>query len=441
LQDCLAMLYINPEAVKEHILLCAAHQYEEGDVQHWWHPERIGTRTNITDDLLFLPLLVTEYIKHTGDFGILDEKAPYLRSPVLKKDEHSRYENPEVSPVNDTIYMHCVKALETAIIRRSHRGLSLIGGGDWNDALDKVGHKGEGESVWLSMFLCYCLNEFLPLVRSPELAAEYKNEIIELKKVINEFGWDGEWFRRAYFDNGYPLGSVLSKECKIDILSQAWAVISEICDQNRAKLALQSAEDRLVDYKYRVVKLMDPPIKELPAGYIRNYPKGVRENGGQYTHAAAWFVWALILNGQKDKAYKVLELLNPINHCLTKEQVNIYKGEPYVVPADVYSNELFYGRAGWTYYTGAAAWIYKIVIENLLGIKRRGRKLLINPNLPESWDKCEVEYNYEGNIIRITIINKGLKEPVLTIDGRRYDNMNYLTLNKSLSSSQIIVEV
>lgn len=441
LQDCLAVLYINPQLVKEHIILCAAHQYEEGDVQHWWHPERMGTRTNITDDLLFLPLVVTEYIKYTGDFGILDEKAPYLRSPILKKDEHSRYENPEVSPIADTIYTHCIKALETAIIRRSHRGLSLIGGGDWNDALDKVGHKGEGESVWLSMFLCYCLNEFLPLVRSPELSAEYKNEIIELKRVINEYGWDGEWFRRAYFDNGYPLGSVQSKECKIDILSQAWAVLSDISDENRTRLALQSAEDRLVDYKYRVVKLMDPPIKQLQAGYIRNYPKGVRENGGQYTHAAAWFVWALIQSGQKDKAHRVLELLNPINHCLTKEAVERYKGEPYVVPADVYSNELFYGRAGWTYYTGSAAWMYKVVIENVLGIKRRGRKLIIEPNLPSTWDKCEVEYDYEGNKILITIINKGLKEPVISIDGIKYHNINYLTLNKTLSQSQIVVEV
>lgn len=441
LQDCLTVLYISPQAVKEHILLCAAHQYEEGDVQHWWHPERIGTRTNMTDDLLFLPLLVTEYIKYTGDFGILDEKAPYLRSPILKKNEHSRYENPEISPITDTIYMHCIKALETAIIRRSHRGLSLIGGGDWNDALDKVGHKGEGESVWLSMFLCYCLNEFLPLVRSPELATEYKNEIIALKKAVYDFGWDGEWYRRAYFDNGYPLGSLESKECKIDLLSQAWAVISEIGDNERARLALQSAEDRLVDYKYRIVKLMDPPIKELPAGYIRNYPKGVRENGGQYTHAAAWFVMALIQNGQKDKAYRVIELLNPINHCLTKEQINRYKGEPYVVPADVYSNEIFYGRAGWTYYTGSAAWMYKVVIENVLGIKRRGRKLIIEPNLPSAWDKCEIAYEYQGNIINITIINKGLKEPILSIDGIKYNNINYVTLNKSLSSSQIIVEV
>ncbi|HEY8443830.1 MAG TPA: glucoamylase family protein [Clostridia bacterium] len=441
LQDCLAVIYINPQLVKEHILLCAAHQYEEGDVQHWWHPERMGTRTNITDDLLFLPLLVTEYIKFTGDFGILDEKVPYLRSPVLKKDEHSRYENPEVSPITDNIYTHCVKALETAIIRRSHRGLSLIGGGDWNDALDKVGHMGEGESVWLSMFLCYILNEFLPLVRSPQLAAEYKNEIIELKKVINEYGWDGEWFRRAYFDNGYPLGSVQSKECKIDILSQAWAVISDICDENRAKLALQSAEDRLIDYKYRIVRLMDPPIKRLPAGYIKDYPKGVRENGGQYTHAAAWYVWALILNNQKDKAFRVFELLNPINHCLTKEAVERYKGEPYVVPADVYSNELFYGRAGWTYYTGSAAWMYKVVIENILGIKRRGRKLIIEPNLPSAWEKCEIEYDYEGSKIKITILNKGLKEPVLSIDGIKYHNINYLTLNKSLSQSEIVVEV
>ncbi|NLC16703.1 MAG: hypothetical protein GX756_02350 [Clostridiales bacterium] len=441
LQDCLAVLYIDPQAVKEHILLCAAHQYEEGDVQHWWHPERIGTKTIITDDLLFLPLLVMEYIKYTGDFGILDEKAPYLRSPALAKDEYSRYENPEVSPINDTIYMHCVKALELAILRRSHRGLSLIGGGDWNDALDKVGHKGEGESVWLSMFLCYCLNEFLPLVRSSALISEYKNEIIELKKAVNEFCWDGEWYRRAYFDNGYPLGSVESRECKIDLLSQAWAIISEIGDEDRAKTALKSAEDRLVDYEYRIIKLMDPPIKELPAGYIKNYPKGVRENGGQYTHAALWYVLALIKNGQKDKAYKALELINPITHCLTKEQVERYKGEPYVVPADVYSNELFYGQAGWTYYTGSAAWMYKVVIEYILGIKRRGRKLIIESNLPSAWDKCEVLYDYNGSQINIAILNKGLKEPILSIDGIKYHNINYITLNKSLSSSQIVVEV
>lgn len=441
LQDCLTVLYINSDLVREHIIRCASHQYEEGDVQHWWHPQRKGTRTFMTDDLLFLPLLVAEYIKYTGDFDILDEKVPYLRSPALKPGEHSRYEEPEISHISDTVYMHCIRAFETAILRRSHRGLSLIGSGDWNDAMDKVGPKGEGESIWLSMFLCYCLNEFLPLVRSAALISEYKNEIIELKKAVREYGWDGEWYRRAYFDNGYPLGSIDSKECKIDILSQAWAVISNIGDDIRAKKALSSAEERLVDYEYKIVKLMDPPIKELDAGYISNYPKGVRENGGQYTHAAVWFAQALILNGQKDKGYKILDLINPMTHTMTFDDVQRYKGEPYVMAADVYSNPLFLGRAGWTYYTGTASWMYKVLIENVLGIKRRGRKLLIEPSLPSSWKECEVIYNYDGSEIKIKIVNKGNNQPTLYIDDRIYYNINYLTLNHSLSRSKIVVEI
>lgn len=441
LQDCLAVLYINPELVKEHILRCSAHQYEEGDVQHWWHPQRKGTRTNMTDDLLFLPLLVTEYIKYTGDFSILDEKTSFLRSPLLREGEHSRYEEPEISHITDTVYMHCIKALETAILRRSHRGLSLIGGGDWNDAMDKVGHNGEGESVWLSMFLCYCINEFLPLVRSSALITEYKNEIIELKKAVREFGWDGEWYRRAYFDSGYPLGSIESKECKIDILSQAWAVISNIDDDMRLKKALSSAQERLIDYEYRIVKLMDPPIKELDAGYIRNYPKGVRENGGQYTHAAVWYAQALILNGQNDKGYQILDLINPITHTMTKEGIERYKGEPYVMAADVYANPMFLGRAGWTYYTGTAAWMYKVLIEDVLGLKRRGRKLIIEPSMPSSWDECDVIYNYNGIDIKIKIKNTGKNQPIIYIDNRIYNNINYITLNQSLAQSEIVVEI
>lgn len=441
LQDCLAMLYVDAEAVREHILRCSRHQYEEGDVQHWWHPEKKGTRTFITDDLLFLPYVCAEYIKHTADYGILDEITPYLSSPALKQNEKNRYEDPLISKMSDTVYMHCIKAIELAIIRRSHRGLSLIGGGDWNDAFDHVGHKGEGESIWLSMFLYFCINNFLPLVRSSELSTEYKNELIELKKAVENFGWDGEWYRRAYFDNGYPLGSKDSKECKIDILSQAWAIISGLSNSQRAQQALDAVEENLIDNEYRIIKLMNPPIKELDAGYISNYPKGVRENGGQYTHAAIWYALALIMNGQNDKAYKAIDMINPITHCTTSQGIEQYKGEPYIVSADVYSTTQYRGRAGWTYYTGASSWMYKIIIENIFGIKRRGRKLIIEPSLPSSWDKCIVSYRYEGVSIEINIVNKRLKEPVLNIDGRIYYNLNYITLNQSLSKSKIIVEV
>lgn len=440
LQDCLALLHFEPDMVREHILRCCEHQYEEGDVQHWWHPERTGTRTKITDDLLYLTWVVAEYVLVTGDYSILDEVTPYLKSHELNENEKSRYETPQVSMYADTVYMHCIKTLELAISRRSNRGLSLIGGGDWNDSFDEVGINGEGESIWLSMFLYFCLKTFLPLVRSSELSTEFKNEMISLKKAIESYGWDGQWYRRAYFDDGSPLGSRESKECKIDILSQAWAIISEAAQLERANIAMAMAERSLVDYNYKLVKLFTPPIKELKAGYVKDYPLGIRENGGQYTHAALWYTLACFRQGNKDKAYKILEMLLPPVHCDSLESIKIYKGEPYAVAADIYTNPKFYGQAGWTQYTGAASWMYKIAIENLIGIKKRGKKLIIEPNLPSHWKECTVSYRYNNTDIKIKIISKG-GEYSLTIDGRKYFNINYVTLSDSLYKSDIIVEV
>ncbi|MGI6176117.1 MAG: GH36-type glycosyl hydrolase domain-containing protein [Christensenellales bacterium] len=407
LQDCLALLYTDPQRVRAHILLCAQHQFEEGDVQHWWHPPQRGVRTRISDDLLFLPYITAAYLDITQDYGILEETRPYLSAPVLQLEEEERYDTPALTTYEETLYDHCVRAIEKT--GYGERGLPLIGGGDWNDGFNKIGIGGRGESVWLGFFLYDVLKKWIPIAqkRGDSVYHEWSKRIEMLSEAVEQ-SWDGAWYRRAYFDDGTPVGSVESLECSIDIISQAWAVISQAGDAQRARQAYQSAL-KLVDEEAGIIKLMWPPFNswEKNPGYIKGYIPGIRENGGQYTHAAIWMIWAAVLQKDNELASKLFNLVNPINHARTDMEALRYKAEPYVIAADVYSNPHHNGRGGWTWYTGSAAWMYYVGLEGIIGLKKRGAAYYIEPCLPRSWDEVKVTLRAGATVYHIRIHNEG----------------------------------
>ena len=410
LQDCLAMIYSDTEKVKKHILLCAAHQYEEGDVMHWWHPEKFGVRTRISDDKLFLPYVVVNYIKHTGDYSILEDKIEYLKSLPLNSNEHARLEIPETSTEKFTLTDHMLKALDNAL-KFGENDLLLIGAGDWNDGFDNIGKNGKGESIWLSMFCYEVINEILPYV-SYDKKPYYIECATRLKKAVNKY-FTGDRFIRCITDEGEILGQETSIVCKTDILTQSFSAFSDITDNEKRDIALGTAEN-LVDYDNGIVKLLDPPFKSNKFyGYISSYPEGVRENGGQYTHAAVWFIRALSKAGFSEKAYNILNLIIPFNKCLKSEDYEKYKGEPYVIAADVYTNKDNYGRMGWSWYTGSAAWLYKTILEDIIGIRIEQNYLIIEPKLPESIGSCSVEYKYKNAVYKIKIIKCGSAKTII----------------------------
>jgi len=353
LQDCMNIVDLAPELLKKQIILSCQHQYVEGDVQHWWHNipnnefhAHNGVRTKITDDRLFLPLAVAEYIEATGDKEILETETHFIESEPLN-EQHERYELPKVSEEKASVLEHCKRAIEVSLNFGEH-GLPLIGGGDWNDGLSNVGLKGKGESVWLGWFLIYVIEKF-------KLYADYTEYLPKLKEACNN-AWDGEWFLRGYYDNEEPLGSKASEECKIDAISQCWAVISGAGEPEKVKKAMQSVEEYLIDKEERIIKLLTPPFQNTTQtpGYIKSYLAGVRENGGQYSHAAAWVIWALYKIGEIEKAKELWEMILPINR---KEE---YGAEPYVMAADIYSGLDVLGVGGWSWYTGASGWMYRI---------------------------------------------------------------------------------
>lgn len=427
LQDCLALVYSDPALVKEHILRCAGHQFKEGDVQHWWHPERRGVRTKISDDLLFLPYTACRYAEITGDREIFDLKAPYLtgRMPDKEKDI---YEEPAVEG-EASLYDHCVRALRRAMRTGGH-GLPLMGTGDWNDGMDEIGSQGRGESVWLGWFLLDVIGEFLPVARARGDMA-FAEELVffahGLKQAL-EKAWDGRWYLRAITDGGKKIGSAESYECRIDAISQAWSVISGMGEPDRQKTAMESVMELLVDRSAGIVRLLWPPFdKHEPyAGYIQRYPGGLRENGGQYTHAAVWVLKALAMLGEADKAGEVMSMLNPVNHALTTQQACVYKGEPYVAAGDVYSCGENAGRCGWSWYTGAAAWMYAVFLEDILGIRVCGDKITFQPCLPPEWDRASVEYAYGQSVYKIEIFNPERRSTgvrSLLLDGNAVDEI------------------
>lgn len=424
LQDSLNAIYISPELTKRQLLLHAAHQFKEGDVLHWWHPgagDR-GVRTRFTDDRLWLPYVLLEYLERTGDYGILHLEAPYLEGDELPPGEDERYFTPRLSMETGTLYEHCLRAIEISLKFGRH-GLPLIGSGDWNDGMSTVGNRGQGESVWLGWFIYYILKKFVPVCRrmeDEERARRYEEIAFKLGEALEREGWDGAWYRRAYFDDGTPLGSAVNSECSIDSLAQSWAVIAGNRRVERRETAMAAVEQNLVDRDLGLIKLFTPPFEngDLEPGYIKGYVAGVRENGGQYTHAAAWVIKAFAMLGQGDKAGELFHMINPINHARTPIECTVYKVEPYVVAADVYSVSPQAGRGGWTWYTGAAGWMYRVGLEDILGFRVQGDKLFLNPCVPRNWPGFEINYRYVNTCYHIVVenphgVNGGVKEIIL----------------------------
>ena len=424
LQDVLALLHFDPDIARRHILRAAGRQFPEGDVQHWWHePGGEGVRTRIQDDRLWLVYAAIEYTRVTGDWEILDAKAPLIQQQAPGLEQHSVYERPVRLPSEITLYEHCVRAIARTLDTGSH-GLPLMGTGDWNDGMDEVGAHGHGESVWLGWFLASLLAPFASIAEARgdlQQAALYRSHAALLGRALEE-AWDGEWYRRAYFDDGTPLGSRQNAECRIDSIAQSWAVISGVGDPERARQAMQSVDRWLVDRQAQLILLLTPPFdkSEPNPGYIRGYVPGVRENGGQYTHAALWVVLAQALLGRGDAAHELLSFVNPINRSMDRDRVKRYRVDPYAIAADVYSAQGHVGRGGWTWYTGASGWMYRIILGDVLGIKREGSSLRIDPCIPAAWASYRMTVRISGAEYRIEVENpNGVSRGVrsLELDG------------------------
>ncbi len=409
LQDSMAMLHSEPALTRKHLLLCAAHQFPQGDVQHWWHPplER-GVRTRCSDDYLWLPYVTCRYIEATNDAAVLGETVAYIEGREVNPDEESYYDLPTQSGLREPLYEHCVRALDRALGLLGARGLPLMRTGDWNDGMNRVGDGEQGESVWLGFFLFETLSRFSSLAqgRGDLLVAErYVQAASMLRENLDRHAWDGAWYRRAWFDNGAPLGSTESDECRIDSIAQSWSVLSGAGDPARARQAMDSLDQHLVRRDAGLVQLLDPPFDKTPQdpGYIRGYVPGVRENGGQYTHAAIWATMAFAKLGDRERAWELLRLIDPTRHGATPERIATYKVEPYVVAADVYAVAPHIGRGGWTWYTGSAGWMYRLIVESLLGMQLERGQLRVVPCIPRDWPEYRVRYRYRDAVYRIHV--------------------------------------
>ena len=421
LQDSMALLLCRPEITRAHILRAAAQQYIEGDVQHWWHPDsNKGIRTRFADDLLWLPLVAAKYVTVTGDTSIWEEEIGFLEDEPLRPEEQERFGIPRRSSEKGSILEHCWRAIDHSL-RFGEHGLPLMGSGDWNDGMNKVGWQGSGESVWMGWFLCTILTEFVPIAEAhgdTERARRYSREAKRLAHALHQSAWDGEWYRRAYFDDGTPLGSASNEECRIDSISQSWAVISKAADPKRAQEAMRAVGDYLVRKEDGLILLLAPAFDRMnpDPGYIRSYVPGVRENGGQYTHAAMWVIMATAMLGEGEKAMELFDLVNPIHHAADLGSALLYRVEPYVVAADVAAVSPNTGRGGWTWYTGAAGWMYQVVVEWILGLKVRGTHFTLEPSIPRGWSQFQLNYRHRTTRYEITVVNpEGIESGVIEV--------------------------